>query len=139
LRRDIDWTFVIRAIFIESLEFPLKLPLSFPGCFQLRPLRGESSFLLLRFPLGCLLSTLLLLLFDLALTNLILERTKTSCLGLSFPVHFVFLLMSFLPKDQLECVFESSNMRDRIITKAWGNSKLTLDASWQLLAPLAHL
>lgn len=57
------------------------MTLLFLGCLDLCTLCGKASFSFLRFPLGSLLSSLLLCFLEFALTYLFLERTK---IGLRF-------------------------------------------------------
>lgn len=94
-------TFIIRrALIAETFQFTLQLAFSLAGGFELRTLGLQFGFFLLGLPLCCLLSTLLLLLLDLALLDLFFEGTQASFLGLFLSLDLLFLPSGFLPEPK---------------------------------------
>jgi hypothetical protein len=75
----------------------LKLPLSFPGPLDLSALSCKCGFLFLGQSFGFVFATLLLLLPDLALPDLLLQCTETSFLCLFLLEEFLLTLLNFHP------------------------------------------
>lgn len=93
LGSDVDRALVVgRALLSKTLQFELELTLPLLGCFEFGALGSESGFVLFRLARRSLFAALLLLLLDLALSDLLLERPQTGFLRL-----FLFLECLFLP------------------------------------------